>query len=107
MFTITIDTFEALVDLECALDYEIDNLMEYRHRSDREAEALDNLLFLRNQVINQRAPITEQRKLQAMLEVIPWSVPTATGKVPPSSRYHSVTIVDLTHTWQTYQTMLD
>lgn len=71
MFKLEIDTFEALVDLECALDYEIDNLMEYRYRSDREAEALDNLLFLRNQVINQRAPITEQRKLQAMLEVIP------------------------------------
>jgi hypothetical protein len=71
MFTITVDSFEALVDLECALDYEIDNLMEYKHRSEREAEALDNLLFLRNQVISQRSPITEQRKLKAMLELIP------------------------------------
>jgi hypothetical protein len=71
MFTITVDSFEALVDLECALDYEIDNLMEYKYRSEREAEALDNLLFLRNQVISQRSPITEQRKLKAMLELIP------------------------------------
>ncbi len=70
-FILNIDTFEALVDLEMALDGYIDDLMGYRHLSDREQETLTNLLFMRNQVINQRAPITEQRKLKRLLEAMP------------------------------------
>lgn len=71
MFKLEIDTFEALVDLECALDEEVDRLMSYRYLNEREQESLSNMLFLRNQVINQRAPITAQRQLQHRLKLIP------------------------------------
>lgn len=70
-FNLNIPDFEALVDLEMALDGYIDDLMGYRHLSDREQETLTNLLFMRNQVINQRAPITEQRVRQRLLGLLP------------------------------------
>lgn len=59
MFKLEIDNFETLVDLEVALDSEIDTLGNYRHLSEREAEALSNLSWIRNQVKAIRKPITE------------------------------------------------
>ncbi len=70
-FNLNIPDFEALVDLEMALDGYIDDLMGYRHLSDREQETLTNLLFMRNQVINQRAPITEKRVRRRLLGLLP------------------------------------
>jgi len=67
-FTITVNSFEALVDLEMALDGYIDDLSTYRYRNEREQETLDNLYNLREQVVSQRKPITKQRKLMRLLQ---------------------------------------
>lgn len=67
-FTITVNSFEALVDLEMALDGYIDDLSTYQYHTERERETLDNLLDLREQVASQRKPITKQRKLMRLLQ---------------------------------------
>lgn len=67
-FNLKIDSFEALVDLEMALDGYIDDLSTYRYLNENETETLNNLLDLREQVVSQRKPITKQRKLMRLLQ---------------------------------------
>lgn len=61
MFNLTIDNFETLVDIEVALENEIETFNEYGSLSDREAETLTNLIWVYNQVKTMREPITLQK----------------------------------------------
>jgi hypothetical protein len=70
-FNLKIDSFEALVDLEMALDGYIDELAGYRYPTDREAETFRNLIKLRTEVMAMRVPITRERKLMRELASLP------------------------------------
>ena len=71
MFTLEIDTFEALIDLENAVENELARLASYRHWSVGEEEAFNNLKRLQGRILAMRVPVTEQRRLAKMLEVTP------------------------------------
>lgn len=60
MFKVTVPNFYALVDLEMAIESEIERLDEYRYLSEREQESRDNLVTIYREVRAMRAPITAQ-----------------------------------------------
>lgn len=61
-FLIKVESFDALVDLEIAVEVALDTLADYGYLSDTEAESRENLAALLRQIVSMRYPITEQRK---------------------------------------------
>lgn len=70
VFVLRVPSFEALVDLEMALEYYADEIGSWRGLTDKEMDSELNLRTMLFEVQAIREPITRQRKLQNDLKKV-------------------------------------